>query len=239
MSDEILNNFKTIATELTNEFVFSSAVVAAHKPGGILKTALEIIKTYVQKNQALSAGYRQIFNFLDFDTFAQIKELYSSQTYDIIPSWDQYFTVHGIKRHAIKSSGDPIRLIFTRIKSAKSARDGQIRAPYWISLYDIDYAGYYKLLKFLILSYYNINDRINASRFSIAGQKAALETNAAYIMINGHRVKNLQQCIDEINQENLTYLVEKLGLKPTWGQLNQIEKKFSYNIYELIAYYFE
>lgn len=236
--DPIIDDFKSIASELTNEFIFSSIVIS-HKPGGILNTALNTINIFSKKNKELTKYYKSIFNFLDFDTFAQIKELYSSQQYDFLPSWDEYFAMHNIKRHAIKNLTDPVRLIFVNLKSAKSSRDNQIRTPYWINLYDIDYAGYYKLLKFLILSYYTVNERINASRFSKLGQKASLETNAAFIIIENRRIKNLQQCIDDTNQTALTYLVEKLGLRPTWSQLNQIENKFNNNIYELIAYYFE
>jgi hypothetical protein len=226
--DVFFNNCKSIASEI----IFQKTI--EHKQG-ILKAALDILNKHYKKN----AAYNQIFNFLDFDTFAQIKELYSSNTYEFIPTWDDYFTSHKIVRHCIKTSPDPIRLIFTKVKTAKSQRDNNLRSPYWINLDDIDYAGYYKLMKFLILKHYTTEDRINASKFSKFGQKAAIETNAAYITIGGVRIKSIEQCITQIDEEALTYLIETLEIKPTWHQLNKIEKVFPPDLVEMITYYFE
>lgn len=227
--DVFFNNCKSIADDI----IFQKKT--EHKPGGILKSALDILQKHYKKNPA----YNLIFNFLDFDTFAQIKELYSSNIYEFIPSWDNYFSSHKIVRHCIRKSADPIRLIFTKVKSARSPRDNNLRSPYWINLDDIDYAGYYKLMKFLILKNYTTEDRINASKFSKFGQKAAIETNAAYITIGGVRIKSIEQCITQIDEEALTYLIETLEIKPTWHQLNKIEKVFPPGLVEMITYYFE
>ena len=249
--NQIINNLTSIATELVVQKTIK------HKPGGILKTALSIIDVHLGNcvsvdydhlhdylgNCISVESYKYIFNFLDFDSFAQIKELYSSNVYKFIPSWDEYFKAHNIKRHHLKThlkkTNDSIRLIFIKISSAKSMRDDQMRTPYWINLDDIDHAGYYKLMKFLILSYYTINERINATSFSVFGQKAALETNAAFVLIDGRRIKSIEQCITEVNEEALVYLVEQLEMKPSWNQLNRIEKIFSSNIVDMITYYFE
>jgi hypothetical protein len=222
-------------TELAKEIVFVPAVSIKHKPGGILKTALNIINKRNKTHQC----NKLIFNFLDFDSFAQIKELYSSNIYTFIPTWDEYFEFHKIKKHCIKKLNDPIRLIFTKIKNARSPRDGVVRSPYWLNIDDIDYAGYYKLIKFLILNYYTVQERFNASKLSVLGRKAAMETNAAYIVIDGHRVKSIEQCIDNCDEVGLSYLIETLELKPTWGQLNKIEKRFPKDITDMITYYFE
>lgn len=231
--DQIIDNFKSIASELIIQKTID------HKPGGILSVALNAIASGYGNapNKKRVTAYEKIFYFLDFDSFAQIKELYSSNTYKFLPTWDKYFELHNIIRHCKKKNTDPVRLIFTKIKSAKD-RQNEIRSPYWINLCDIDYAGYYKLLKFLILCYYTVDNRINASCFGKFGQKAAIETNAAYVLVDGRRIKSIEQCIDEHNEDALIYLVEQLEIKPTWHQLNRIEKVFP-SIIEMITYYFE
>jgi len=214
-----------------------------HKAGKSLKVALEYINGLIAasaiRNNDTSPGYRKMFLYFDFDTFAQLKELYSSKIYKFIPEWKEYFAFNNLSVCIIKKNPDPIRLYFINLKSAKSSRDGSVRAPYYININDIDYAGYYKLLKYLILLHYSPDDRFNASKLRLLGQRAAFETNASYIMHDGRILKSIEQCIKTDNEEGLRYLIEELGIKPTWHQLNKIEVSFGEYLSDLAAYYFE
>lgn len=211
-----------------------------HKTGKSLKKALDHIEILAKKSSVdVCKGYQLAMLYFDFDTFAQLKELYSSKTYKFIPEWKTYFEFNKIQVRFIKKNSDPIRLYFITIKSAESSRDNKIRSPYYINLDDIDYAGYYKLFKYLILSHYNISTRINATKFSLFGQKAAIETNCAYIMRNNRIIKSIEQCIESDNEDGIQFLIEELSIKPTWNQLNKIEANFNDYLLDLATYYFE
>lgn len=236
--EDIIKNLQTIADEFASDILVTALTGNTYFSSSILGDSLEIIKKKILKNPSLKSSYNLVFCMVDFDSFSQIKELYSTKNYDFLPTWEKYFTFNSIKCICLKKSEDPIRLIFTKIKSAKSSRDDSIRSPYWVNLFDIDYACYYKLFKYLLLKNYTINERINVSKFSRRTKRAALETNVAFVF-HGKRIKNVQQCIDEIDDESLIYLVEFLGMKLTWNQLNQIEKKFDKEIYERILLLFD
>jgi hypothetical protein len=211
-----------------------------HKSGKSLKKALDHIVILSNKASIdISKGYQLAILYFDFDTFAQLKELYSTKTYKFIPEWKTYFEFNKICSKCIKKNNDPIRLFFIAIKSAESPKDNKIRSPYYINLDDIDYAGYYKLFKYLILSYYDTTNRINATKFSIFGQKAAIETNCAYIIRNNRIIKSIEQCIESGNEDGIQFLIEELSIKPTWNQLNKIESNFNEYLLDLATYYFE
>lgn len=208
-----------------------------HKSGKILKTALDRIKIHYEKSEC-KTHYKSVFDYIDFDNFAKIKELYTSKHYEFIPSWNEYFLFHDIKVKALKTNADPIRIYFVRIKAPSFRNPEIIRSPFFLNLDDIDYAGYYKLLKYLIMLSYT-NDYYNASALSIQGKKAAIETDKAYIMNNKCAIFSLNKCIKYQNEEGIRYLIEELGILPNWHQLNEIEKKFSDYLYDLAAFYFE
>jgi hypothetical protein len=235
----------------------------SHKKNKLLKVGLdEIDKILMFCNTDLKVklleSYLQIFKYIDFDTFAKIKELYSNKTYDFLPSWETYFQLHNITPIHKPKNKDPIRLIFKNSKSGISIRDEHlivydaekidwsnpinqslIRRPFFLNLEDIDYAGYFKLLKYLILKYYLASELYNASKLSKFGQRSAIETNRAYVMFENRRVKSIGDCIKHEDDSGLKYLVEELGIKPTLGQLKIIEQIFHEDIYDLVSYYFE
>lgn len=255
----------------------------AHKRNGLLKVGLdEIMKNINNCDEAIKPqlikSYSKIFEFMDFDTFAKIKELYSNKEYVFIPNWNIYFKDHHIQVKCIKSNKDPIRLVFTDIPIGISLRDEHliqyqnllnstidlnystnqslIRKPFFINLADIDHAGYYKLLKYLLITFY-ANDSCsqlaeelkyhnsqplnlyNASKLSKVGQRVALETNYAYILFEGRRLTSIADCIKKEDDVGIKYLIEDLGIKPTLPQVKMIEKIFHEDLYELVSYYFE
>jgi len=228
---------------------------SSHKIG-LLKLALEKINQIITQipqelQEKIIISYTKIFNYIDFDTFAKIKELYSSSTYKFLPTWESYFQSHGIIPKYKQESRDPIRLIFSNIPTGISYRDyhlistineknkNLLRKPFFINIGDIDYAGYFKLLKYLILKFYNQTNKFNASKLSNAGKRAALETNQAFILYENRKLKSIKDCIINDDDDGLKYLVEEIGLKPTEGQMKIIEKKFSEEIYDFVSYYFE
>jgi hypothetical protein len=234
---------------------------AAHKKNKLLKVGLDEIKKNLEScntvlKTKLLESYSQIFKFMDFDTFAKIKELYSNKTYDFLPTWESYFQSHSIKVKCIATNKDPIRLIFPtsgvsirdehllindpkKIDWSNPINQSLIRRPFFLNLEDIDYARYFKLLKYLILKYYPTSELYNASKLSKFGQRSAIETNRAYVMFENHRVKSIGDCIKHEDESGLKYLVEELGIKPTLSQIKIIEQIFHEDIYDLVSYYFE
>lgn len=242
----------------------------SHKKNKLLKVGLDEINKIFKSCELslktkLLGSYEHIFKFMNFDTFAKIKELYSNKDYEFLPSWESYFQFHNILPMCITTNKDPIRLIFKDSKSGVSIRDEHliihdgiihdgnskqidwsnpinqslIRRPFFLNLEDIDYAGYFKLLKYLILKYYPVIELYNASKLSKSGQRSAIETNRAYIMFENHRIKSIADCIKHRDDSGLKYLVEELGIKPTLNQLKIIEHIFQEDIYDLVSYYFE
>ena len=229
-----------------NDFIKNfNKIILVDKPKKIIKNDHKLclifttIQELINKSPSLLPLYKLMFKYINFDDFAKIKELYSSNVYKFIPSWSEYFTQHNILHKCIKTNKDPIRLIFTKIKSAKSFHSDIVRSPFYINIDDIEYANYYKLFKFLILTYYNINERFNASKLTLCGKKHALETNCAYIIFDGIKIKSLNHCIETKNENGIKYLIEEVGIKPTWNQLNIIEENFSEYITDMASYYFE
>ena len=276
------------------ENIFFVNHTAAHKKNGLLKTGLDEISKILNETDeplksSLLSSYKDMFKYVDFDTFAKIKELYSNKDYQFIPQWNMYFKFHNIQAKCMKASKDPIRIIFKDIPCGISKRDEHLiiqetngtidlnnptnktllRKPFYLNLMDIDYAGYYKLLKYLILTFYipkpsleglgeilsggwifefienTLDDqtsgnvfKCDASKFSKTGQRAALETNLAYILYN-RRLYSIGDCIKNKDEEGLKYLIEEIGMRPTLGQVKTIERIFDEDLYELVSYYFE
>jgi hypothetical protein len=237
-----------------------------HKKSGLLKAGLDEIMKNINScdedlKPVLIKSYATIFKYMDFDTFAKIKELYSNKEYPFIPNWNIYFDTHHIQIKCLKTNKDPIRLIFRDIPIGISARDEHLivgynsetldpnhpsnqslmRKPFFINLADIDHACYYKLLKYLLLTFYATSNEVhyNASKLSKAGQRAALETNYAYILFEGKRLTSIADCIKKEDDVGIKYLIEELGIKPTLPQVKMIEKIFHEDLYELVSYYFE
>lgn len=228
--NEILRNFKDVIEEA---FLVKKLERKIDKE---YKDCLDIMRDMAANDETLSNNYKKVFYFLDFDGFARTKELYSSLVYKFIPSWDEYFSNNNMRYERKENN---IFLYFLNIKKARSQRDNKIRSPYYITLDDIDYAEYYKLFKYLLIKKFTTEDRFNVTKYSKFAQKAAIETNTAYVIISHHRIKNIQQCINSMHEEGIKYLVRDLEIKPTWEQLNKIEKLFPFDIFEMVTYYFE
>lgn len=237
---------------MENLFFISSAI--RHKKSGLLKTALNEIQKCIgqtpdEKLQLeLAANYSRMFRYLDFDSFAKIKELYSNKEYPFVPSWEAYFELHNMKPICIKTNKDPIRVLFNDIPLGISKRDEHliapnnkdlIRKPYFINMVDIDYAGYFKLLKYLIMKFYQNTTNFNATKLSLEGRRAALETTNSHIFYEGRRLTSIADCIKKEDDIGIKYLIEELGMKPTIGQMRAIERFFHEDIYDRISYYFE
>lgn len=233
--------------------------LTGHKPKNknkLLEKALDIINNFVESEPKLILAYEKSFNYMDFDTFAKIKELYSSDKYKFIPKWDNYFTCNKIKAFMNPNNKDPIRLFFMNIKSGISQRDNHlieevdgkrfeeknkdlIRKPFYITLNDIDYASYYKLLRYLLVKFYSSDSRFNATKLSITGQRESLETNRSFIVTEYGVLRSITDCIKQGNEDGLKYLIETIGLKPNLKQMEMIDTVFSEEVYDFISYYFE
>ncbi len=230
------------------ENLFFVGKTIQHKKTGLLKTAFDIMMKH--DNHI----YNKVFNYIDFDTFAKIKEIHSSNTYPFIPNWETYFQSHKMTIKCMIENKDPIRIIFDNISRGISKRDEHliigcandpenktlVRSPYFINLADVDYAGYYKLLKYLLMKAYQQSEiKFNASKLSKHGQAVAIESSCAYVIHEGRKILSIADCIKKEDEVGIRYLVEELGIKPTLGQMKAIERFFKEDIYDMISYYFE
>jgi hypothetical protein len=150
----------------------------------------------------------EVFNFINFDTYANIYEMFN-----IAPDFQTYARLNSINIYYNDSalSTDKIRIYFSY--EGKSPLDDKIRSPYFLTLGEIIYAGYYKIFIDL-LKYVKKNRQVltNLTKFPFIAQKMGFDCKSGYIIAEEkgevHVVKSIEDSIFNCDVYSLNLLID-------------------------------